>query len=345
MKTLTKISFTIVLFIAATCVLFSQTPFAKTNATLESALKSMKYDFPKETLNKKGGGYSLKPALLAKPVEKIALVSFFVEDVGMSSESEMLNMANAWRTSDDLAQEFSNQLYAKGIDALVQSFKDKGIDLLLANQFLDTKEKKGYYDMYEVEHTIIKKEKKGGASASVSSSTDYGHMTVTRTKTASVDRIKVSPEESGLKPLFLKNESAYTKGYTGDPKPMSFPAIGLYDKKQARSLGFDLANKLEVDAVLVIYIVINKMKKNKEIYAIRSISGYLFGPNPIQREDDKGAIYSRGVFYGGARAFYNKPQTIQDEKDFTTVSYDGIDNSLAAMAVRLSHYLQAGSRK
>lgn len=345
MKTLTSLTLIFALAWAVNVETFSQTPFAKKNASVDDAIKTMKYDFPRETLNKKGSGYSLKPALLEKPVKKIALVTFFVEDVGMSSENEIINIANAWRTDDELAQEFANQFYANGIDALVSTFNEKGVTLLLPKDYLVSDDLKSFFKDYKVEHSILKKERKGGASASVRSSTDFGHMKISRTKAASVDRIKVAPEDSGFKPLFFINEPAYTKGYKGDPKPMSYPAIGLYDQKQATSLGYDLANKLGVDAVLGIYIVVNKMKKRKDIYAVRSISGYLWGPNPVQRDNDKGLLYTRGIFYCGTRAFFNKPLVIKDEKKFTTVSYDGIDNSMAAMADRITHYLETGKRR
>ncbi len=294
----------------------------------------------------------MRTSLLEKPVEKVALVTFFLEDVGMSSESEMLNIANAWRTSDALAQEFVNNFYDKGIEAMKEAFKAGGIDLLLPDEYLDTPEKKEYYENYEVEHMPLKKEKTKGASATVTSKskTDLGGgwvQTTTRTKSASVTRIKVVPESEDYKVLFFLNESPYTKGYKGDPKPMSFPAIGLYDKKQANSLGFELCNKLKVDAVLGVYIVVNKMSKKKEEYAVRSISGYMWGPNPIQREEGKkgGLIYTRGIFYCGARAFYGSGLIVKDEKKNPVVDYSGIDNAMTALGNRMTHYLSTGKRK
>ena len=334
-------------------VVEAQTPFADANKDVQTSMKKMTYDFPKEIINgKNGAGYSLRTTLLEKPVEKVALVTFFLEDVGMSSESEMLNIAKAWRTSDDLAQEFVNNFYDKGIGALKESFKAGGIDLLLPGEYLDTSEKKEFYENYKVEHTPFKKEKTKGASASVSSKSkmDLGGgwvQTTTRTKSASVTRIKVVPENEEYKVLFFINESPYTKGYKGDPKPMSFPAIGLYDKKQANSMGLDLCKQLGVDAVLGVYMVINKMSQKKEEYAVRSISGYMWGPNPIQREEGKkgGLIYTRGIFYCGARAFYSSGLTIKDEKKYPTVDYSGIDNALAALGTRMTNYLSTGKRK
>src|SRR5690606_399589 len=188
-----------------------------------------------------------------------------------------------------------------------------------------------------------------GASAAVtkSSSTSIGGgwaVTTTQTISASVTRIKVTPENNDYKVLFFLNEAPYTKGFAGDPLPMSMPTIGLYDKKQANSLGYELCNKLEVDAVLAVYIVVNKLKKNKEIYAIRSVSGYMWGPNPIQREegDDKGLIYTRGIFYCGARMFAGKGLIFKDEKKYPTPDFTGFDNAMAAMGNRMTHYLKTG---
>jgi hypothetical protein len=65
------------------------------------------------------------------------------------------------------------------------------------------------------------------------------------------------------------------------------------------SLGFDLAKKLEVDAILVVWILSFKTEKSKENYGVRAISGYMFGPNPIQRPEgeDETLSYARGIFY------------------------------------------------
>ena len=71
MKNLFKLSLALLPMFAV-----AQTPFAEKNADVESSLKKIRYDFPKEKINKKNGaGYSLRPELLAKPIKKIALIT------------------------------------------------------------------------------------------------------------------------------------------------------------------------------------------------------------------------------------------------------------------------------
>ena len=326
---------------------YAQAPFSKATASTSLTDKLVKYDFPKETIGKNGGGYSLAPDQLASPVKKVALVTFFLEDVGMSSDSEMLNFANVWRTSDELAQTHVNGFYKQGIESLIGSFKENGIDLLLPDQYLDTPEKKEYFKNYEVEHTPIKNEKTVGARAGYSSSRDLGAMTYTTTVTKTVDRIKITPSDQEMKPLFFINEPGFSKSYKGAPLAMTFQTIGLYDRKQATSLGFDLVNELGVDAVLAVYIVTNKMSRKKEEYGIRAVSAYMWGPNPVQREDEegKGLIYSRGIFYGGTRVFFNNPILFQDEKVSPQPSYAGFENIMTSTGNKLARYLINGSRK
>lgn len=336
----------------------AQTPFAEKNESVEASLKKVKYDFPKEKINKKNGaGYSLRPELLENPIKKIALVTYFIEDVGMSKENEMVNIAKAWRTSDGLAQIISNNFYDSSIAVLKSNFGASGMELLTPDEFLNTDEKKEYYKTMRIRHSILKKEKTMGASASVSSKSSMPLgggwvQTSTTTKSASVTRIRVTPQGKGYKPLFFLNESPYTKNYKGDPKPMSLPAIGLYDKKQAQHLGVEMTDKFDVDAVLAVlavlavYIVINKMHKKKEIYAVRSITGYMWGANPIQREEGKkGVLYCRGLMFCGARAFYGKGLIIQHPKKHPEMSFEGTNNAMKAIAYRMTNYLTTGKRK
>jgi len=330
----------------------AQTPLQKANVDVETAMKKMRYDFPKEKINgKNGAGYSLRPELLEKPVKKVALITFFVEDVGMSKENEMINMAKAWRSSDALAQTFADKFYEQGFETLKKSFADSDMEILMPSEYLDTPEKKEYYDAMRIRHSILKKQRIGGASASVSSSSSMGLgggwvQTTTSTISASVNRIRVTPTGTGLKSLFFLNEAPYTKKFHGDPKPMSLPVIGLYDKMQAEHLGLELPKTFDVDAVLAVYVVVNKMHQKKEIYAVRSITGYMWGPNPIQREEGKtGLIYTRGLLYCGARAFYGKGLIFKDEKKYPEFDYSGFENAMGALGKRITHYLTTGKRK
>jgi hypothetical protein len=198
-----------VLTVTTAFTISAQTPFAKTFSSPEDAAKEFKNDFPTPKVNKKGGGYSVNPELLEKPVQKIALVAFFYEDAGSSNSSKLTNSADAWRVSDELGQAHINGFYNAGVPALVNGFKQNNIDLLLPKDFLNTEEKKLYYDTFTVKHPARKKEKTEGASASVKKTDrEFGEIDpiYNSVKAASVDRLKITATNSKMRPLFLVNE-------------------------------------------------------------------------------------------------------------------------------------------
>lgn len=331
------------------CTLFTasaQTPLAKAFSSANDASGEFKNDFPTPKVNKKGTGYSVNPGLLAKPVKKVALVSFFYEDAGSSNESKLTNTANAWRVSDELGQVHVDGFYNSGAPALVQAFKEKNIELLLPKQFLDTEEKKAYYSSFEVEHHSIKNEKKEGASASVKKTgREFGETAVMYdskySKSASVDRLKITATDSQMKPMFLVNELFNgSNDNIHSNKMMAAGTLFLFDKQMCTSLGYDLAKKLDVDAVLVVWVLSFKTEKNKENYAVKSISGYMFGPNPVQREEEGGMSYARGIFYGGQRAYFHGMLPYQNEKKFKDPDFSGFANAMKGMANNMSKTLQ-----
>jgi hypothetical protein len=325
-----KLFFLVVIVTTSYNVSLAQNLLFKEFADLDQVKKLMRYDFPPEDLNKNGNGYSINPAFLAKPVQKIALVTFYLQDPGT------LNASAPYRVTDETGQKFIDGFYNQGVDALVQQFKAEGIELLLPNQFLDSPEKKEFYKTYEVEHTSVMKEK------TLTEAMYNG-------KTSSIERLKITASNSGMKPLFLFNETFFAKDLTPAPEMMTSSGI-LTDKKMTTSLGFDLAQKLNVDAVLCVWVVSYKTSPNFEHYGLGAISGYMFGPNPIQKEagDDKAVAYARGLFYCGTRAAFKDLmiyQNIDKKRKPEAPNYAGFENAMTAMASKMSAYLKTGKRK
>ena len=337
-----KLFFLVVFFTSTYFSSKAQTPLFKVLADLEEVEKKTSYDFPKEKIGDNGGGYSLDPSMLAKPVQKIALLTFFLEDPGTALNGSL------WRATDELGQKFIDGFYNQGIDPLVQKFKAEGIDLLLPNQYLDSPEKKEFYKNYIVEHTSLKKEKTETTAKHKTKNAD-NEFVAFGNKSSTVERLKVTATASEMKPLFLINEDVNINGVDAPPLMMTSSGI-LTDKKMMTSLGFDMAQKLGVDAVLCIWVVSMKPSGSYELYGLQAISGYLFGPNPIQREDgdDKGLTYARGLFYGGTRATFKEVlifQSIDKKKKPEEPNYTGFENAMTAMAGKLSAYLKTGKRK
>lgn len=320
----------------------AQTPLFKVLADVEGVEKNTNYDFPKEKIGANGGGYSLDPTMLTKPVQKIALVTFFLEDPGTALNGSL------WRATDELGQKFIDGFYKQGIDPLVQKFKSEGIDLLLPNQFLDSPEKKEFYKNFVVEHTSLKKEKTESSAKHRTKDAD-NEFVAFGTKSSTVERLKVTASSSEMKPLFLINEGVNINGVDAPPLMMTSSGL-LTDKKMMTSLGFDMAQQLGVDAVLCIWVVSMKPSGSYELYGLQAISGYLFGPNPIQREDgdDKGLTYARGLFYCGTRATFKEVlifQSMDKKKKPEEPNYTGFENAMTVMAGKMSAYLKTGKRK
>ncbi|NNC85092.1 MAG: hypothetical protein HKN75_03360, partial [Bacteroidia bacterium] len=109
-----------------------------------------------------------------------------------------------------------------------------------------------------------------------------------------------------------------------------FDMGAAFDYLRSESLGSELAEKLEVDAVLSIGIVIQTQKK--EAY-VRTFKMALHGPNPIPKEDKKyvgqktGVGYYNGQIYSGATFAFKKPipAITLGKNEITGMDFDGLE--------------------
>lgn len=100
------------------------------------------------------------------------------------------------------------------------------------------------------------------------------------------------------------------------------------------SLGYDLAKGLDVDAVVVCYIITRKPKKKKENYVVDAVNLFMFGPNPKgEGPDDK----NRGQFYCGTRYFAKQLEFSSEKAGVTT--YDHIGNVMTSLSDRLCNWV------
>ena len=104
-----------------------------------------------------------------------------------------------------------------------------------------------------------------------------------------------------------------------------------FDYKRSISLGSELADKLGVDAVLSIAVLIQSTLKEKAY--IKTVKMSLHGPNPNPKVDKKyfgqktGTGYYDGQLYMGGTFIFKKPiRSIEfDEEQITTLDFDGFD--------------------
>jgi hypothetical protein len=332
-KKSTTLSFLLLILGLAICGMgFSQsksekpTPFAAKTADLEKI--KARFDFPAEgRTSKKGSGYSANVDLLQPKPSRVALVSFYLYDPASGEAKTKHGVAvttyssAVWRTPDALAQTHIYGFYGNSINALIAGFKAYGIDLLTPDQFLDTEEKKDFY--YGFSQESGKKEK--------TKRTQIGSYVQ-----ATASSIKICPKDKGYIPFFVANEPL------GQSVLANFVNTGVFgsNRKMTSSLGYELAKGLDVDAVVVCYIVTRKLKKKKEDYAVDAVSLFMFGPNPkADGPDDK----NRGQFYCGTR-FFAKKLLFANGKTGNT-SYENMDNVMTALSKKMGNWVINRAKK
>lgn len=109
-----------------------------------------------------------------------------------------------------------------------------------------------------------------------------------------------------------------------------FDMGAAFDYLRSESLGYDLANKLGVDGVLSIGIVIQSTKK--EAY-VRAVKMALHGPNPIPMVDKKyigqktgTGYYSGQLYVGGTFSFKDPIKSIElGKQTITSMDFDGLE--------------------
>ncbi|MCD4695400.1 MAG: hypothetical protein K8S16_04085 [Bacteroidales bacterium] len=302
------------------------TPFADKTANPEKI--SVKFDFPAEgRTSKKGSGYSANVDLLDPKPKKVALVSFYLYDPASGKASKtttsthIYSSASVSTTSEAVGQTQIDGFYAQSIEPLIAGFKEFGIDLLTPEEFLDTEEKKDFF--YGFNQESGKKEK--------TERTQIGAYVQ-----ATGGTLKICPYEEGYRPFFVVNEPLSNSMVANFVNT----GIGGANRKMTSSLGYDLANALEVDAVVVCVIVTRKPSMKKEDYNVDAVSLYMIGPNPMSDgPEDK----NRGQFYCGTR-FFAKQLEFANAKSGVT-SYDNMGNVMTALAKKNANWVINRAKK
>ena len=140
---------------------YSQSELPKYASSKDAVLKKVKLDMPLEGRKYKNGtGYSLNLKLLKEMPKKVALVSFYSFDPGMTKVQIWTNGGGNWvevhtkttkRNSVGSSGELALGFYFQSMDALIDEFNSFGMELLLPEQYLDSDEKTEYYNNFKVE--------------------------------------------------------------------------------------------------------------------------------------------------------------------------------------------------
>lgn len=300
-----------------------------TEATENPDKIKVKFDFPREGRNGNGGGYSANMDLLKEKPKRVALISYYLYDPGKGKVQGGVYTGNVavsvWRTSDMNGQMQVDGFYRNSIDALKNSFKENGIDLLTPSEFLDNDEKKEFY--YGFNQESAKKEKvsitkRGAAGTNIS-----------EVASATVSTLKVSPSSKGYRAFFIGNEApdeSMIENFNG--------GVFSANRKMTSSLGYDLCKGLGVDAVVVVYICTRKVKQAKDDYGVNAVVTMMMGPNPGKAEDTDPEAKNLGQFYCGTRTYYSSPSLFREDKSMFG-QYEGMGNVLKAHAAKMCKYI------
>jgi len=308
----------------------AQSDFTKETADV-SKIKA-RQDFPLEGRpSKNGTGWSANVSRLPELPKKVALVTFYLEDPGMSDQKKTSSAytttysASLWATDPATAGLHVSGFYDESIDELKAGFEKMGMELLTPDQYLDTDEKRAFYNSFVPQHGGLKKEKTTTKKLSAA-----GTLEIARPR----------PTPPGYKTMWISNE--FSNSLTASEK---FLSTNKNDAKFFESMGYYLAEGLGVDAVAAVTIVTRKLKKDKADYGVNHVSLYVWTKNPIQlsEEEDtglKGLFYIRGQFLAGARVTYGKTSLFQyqHKKKGYGPEYAGMGNVMTALTDKINTY-------
>ncbi|MDX2284352.1 MAG: hypothetical protein NW241_09325 [Bacteroidia bacterium] len=316
----------------------AQSVIPKFAPSAKAAAGKAQLDFPVEGRKAKNGkGYSANLSALAQPPKRVALVSFYGFDPGITRVSKSTQDAGyvSYTTTTTTTRSAGNGgdiaalFYDKSLAGMKSTFASYGMDLLTPDQYLDTEAKRTAYQAFEVAHSKASEFWAGFGKQALQ--VFYGYP----------EGYTVCDIENEPYANYTKTGLTGKKGKVVDVKVQQFRK----DPKMTEALGHDLCKLLGVDAVAVVYFT--HTRPNDEKNMLHNVNLTLFGPNPIPLPEGKedAALYSKGVFYAGARYYLGMDgQPFRDynkkKPETNTISAEGIDHILAGLSTAVGAYIQ-----
>ena len=355
-------------FIIVSCLLLSSYAQSELSEKYPDVSKvKVKEDFPKEgRTGKSGKGFSANIGNLPNGIKKVALVSFYAFDPGLTKtwstsytvagdqtggnltlagvaakalpgapnyETRITTYHKKTLTTGSIVNDIAYGAFVTAIGPMISEFNALGMELLLPNEYLQTEEQKAYYNSFQVKHekSLVNWISKMGAGEH-----DYIYGTMSGFVVADIVKEPFANyEKSGMFQTRKDN--------------VVDDQIYFYDKdtEMTESLGYDLCTKLGVDAVLVSYMTVFVPKDKKiELVNVRFI---MFGPNPTMPEVSKGGIipHVKGLFYYGGSVI---PETLiynESKKDPETakLNFAGFDLIYTALVRDFGAYYKEKMEK
>jgi hypothetical protein len=296
-----------------------------------------KYDFNRSKINESGRGFAVDMTALGKMPKRIALVSFYIDDPGITKVSGTNSTGKTYNTTNTGSANgkiFANDFSSKSIETLKATFKTYGIDVLTPNEFLTDDDKKQAYNDFVVKHTTgnkigekftkwVKKVGNLGTTIEMDEAAD-GY------KLVKINKSEISDDKK--KSVAIQNLN------------------GSIDGQMIESVGYDLCKSLEVDAVMIVFnnqLADTKWARTR--YWLSAVNMHILGPNPTPLKEGKkdNNLYSKGLFYCGVRIPFKKGLAInpkiKDEVKKTEndkLNYVAYNNMIAGCANKIGSYLQ-----
>ena len=267
-------------------------------------------------------GKGLVPYLkaLGAPPKRVALVSFYAWDSGNKKEKSyrvyggdyVYHVSNTRKINVD-AQEvdkLATELHDAAIGPLKEEFAAVGMQLLTPAEFLDTPEKEQAYQATKVEV--------GGMGALM------GFLQ----KGAATEWQWGTPEGYRLIKLATAGDAR------GNNYSLALQGMGV--GTLANTAGHDLAKAIGVDAVVIMY---NVVQAESTSIRLRGSYMYMFGPNPVGNTGQ--SMYYPGQQYSGAylRTDVDFVKTDKEGKALET-DYAGFGIVGRALGMRMAQHIK-----
>jgi hypothetical protein len=314
-------------------------PKLSSYATKTDLAGKAKYDFNKSTIRSNGKGFAIDMQALGKMPKRVALVSFYIDDPGLTKVSGTNSTGKSYNTTNtgsDNAVRYANAFYTLTEQTMKEDFNKYGIQLLTPAEFLTDDDKKAAYNDFVVKHTKLNefgaklgKFLKNAGSAGTS--------------------IEIDEAANGFRLITINKRD------NADPKKKAVPSqnlAGSMDGQMIESVGYDLAKSLEVDAVLIVYnSQLADKKWGKSRFWLSAVNMQMFGPNPTPLQEGKkdNNSYNKGLFYCGVRMPFKKGLCINPKiKDEAKKAENDKNNDIAYRNMisgcvnKIGTYLQKG---
>ena len=267
-------------------------------------------------------GKGLVPYLkaLGAPPKRVAMVSFYIWDSGNKKEKSYrfynseytLQMDNTYRLAVDASEldKLATELHAAAIGPLKEEFAAVGMQLLTPAEFVDTPEKQQAFEATKVEV--------GG----------MGSLMGFLQKGAATEWQWGTPEGYRLIKMTTAGDAR------GNNYSLALQGMGV--GTLANTAGHDLAKALGVDAVVIMY---NVVQAESTSIRLRGSYMYMFGPNPVANSGQ--SMYYPGQQYSGAylRTDVDFIKTDKEGKALET-DYAGFGIVAHALGMRMAQHIK-----